>query len=114
MECGAKFGLDGGAVRRSSGSPSGNGGSASPSCSSVSPASESSSSGCVESPLSSSGYSSRDAMPVAVQHVIKIITLEASSRQQRYELLNDFVIFLHVAAYTSRFSAFTFKYLTIL
>lgn len=71
MECGARFGRDGGAERRSTVSPpSVNGGSASASCSSVSPASESSSSGCVESPLSSSGYSSSDAMPVAVHQII--------------------------------------------
>lgn len=75
MECGARLGRAGGALRLSSGSPSCSGGSASASCSSVSPASESSSSGCVESPLSSSGYSSSDAMPVAVQGIIKDATL---------------------------------------
>lgn len=70
MECGARLGLAGGAVRLSRVSPSCMGGSASPSCSSVSPASESSSSGWVESPLSSSGYRSNDAIPVATHEVV--------------------------------------------
>lgn len=73
IECGAKFGLAGGAARLSNVSPSCCGGSGSPSCSSVSPASESSSSGWVESPLSSSGYSSSEAMPVVMHDIIQII-----------------------------------------
>lgn len=91
MECGARLGRAGGAARLSEVSPSCSGGSASPSCSSVSPASESSSSGCVESPLSSSGYRSKDAMPV-----ISFIRHEIIIKRNNFQILH-----LHLLCYFS-------------